>query len=29
VPPGCVWTNTLPGATRFFKVEAHLPDSEL
>ncbi|MDD2456619.1 MAG: hypothetical protein PHE10_09865, partial [Kiritimatiellae bacterium] len=29
VPVGSVWTNTLPGAQRFFKVEAKLPDSEL
>jgi hypothetical protein len=29
VPAGSVWTNTLPGATRFFKVEAKVPDSEL
>lgn len=26
---GTVWTNTLPGATRFFNVEAKLPDSDL
>lgn len=29
VPSGSVWTNTLPGAARFFKVDAKLPDSEL